>query len=126
MRRASAEVRRINVYSSSSGSVKSGSTGARTRWFDRLIWVYPFRDRDEAAWERFIGLLETRHRDLGPVLSWDEEDLAIVTLAVDSDDEAHAAEAAVGAIAGVLNVTGLGNLYPSGVEIEAAADLAAA
>ncbi len=82
--------------------------------------------RRSRVWEPLIGFLETHRGELGPVISWDEERVAVVTVAVDSDDEARAAEICVGAVSDALHRTGLGHLYPRSVEIDPVGDYAAA
>jgi hypothetical protein len=73
---------------------------------------------DEERWAPFIGSLEDRYFELGPILGW-EGDTAVVVVSLESDSEAHAAARAVDAVADALYATGLGSRYPSSVEIEA-------
>jgi hypothetical protein len=75
---------------------------------------------DEASWERLIGWLEHNHRDLGPVISWDDSVTARITVATDAEDAAAAAEIASGAVSRALHATDLGELYPRAIEVESA------
>lgn len=80
----------------------------------------------ESSWGPLIEFLETHRAELGPVISWDEQRVAVVTVAVDSDDAAQATETCVGAVSDALHRTGLGHLYPRSVEIDTVGDYAAA
>ncbi|HEY7960409.1 MAG TPA: hypothetical protein VID29_00675 [Solirubrobacteraceae bacterium] len=77
---------------------------------------------NEASWERLIGWLELNHGDLGPVISWDDNTTARITVATDAEDAAAAAEIASSAVSRALHATDLGALYPRAIEIEALDD----
>jgi hypothetical protein len=70
----------------------------------------------EDRWAPFIDHLE-RSCDYGAVLGWDGAD-ARVTLSLAAEDEAAATQAVVDAITVALHETGLGDHYPSAVEVE--------
>jgi hypothetical protein len=75
---------------------------------------------EEASWERLIGWLEQNHGDLGPVISWDDSTTARITVAIDAEDAAAAAEVASGAVSRALHAVDLGALYPRAIEVEPA------
>jgi hypothetical protein len=51
------------------------------------------------------------------VLGWDGDDLQLV-IALDADNEAHAAQRGVDVLTAALHGTGLGERYPSAIEVE--------
>lgn len=75
----------------------------------------------ESTWEPFIERFEERHGDLGPVLGW-EDGTASVVVSTAAADEAEAARVATDATIDVLHVCGLGDHYPSALEVERVED----
>jgi hypothetical protein len=72
----------------------------------------------EDKWDYLIRTLENRCGELGPVLSWDDEDTARITLAMDGRSPAVAAGEATKLIGDVMGLLGLEHLFPSVVEVE--------
>jgi hypothetical protein len=72
----------------------------------------------EQAWEPIITTLEHDHGELGPVISFEADGSAIIVLADDSPDAAHAAHEAVAAVVDTLRSLGRGDLYPTAVKVQ--------
>ena len=69
-------------------------------------------------WGAVMRLLERRHAGLAPRVTWDAAHLAVISLSLDTDSEAHAVRLGIDAVSDALHQTGLGGFYPQGVDIE--------
>lgn len=83
------------------------------------LWItvpgLPLADEDQ--WERLIDHLEEHHGELGPAIGWDR-DVASIVVSLEADSEARAVQGGVDAIAASLHEVGLGDHYPTSVEVE--------
>ena len=77
---------------------------------------------DEQQWEPFADALERDHGDFGPILAWERDDLVAV-LSMDATDRAHGALVLVGAMIDPLHQAGLGDRYPTAIELEEVGEL---
>ena len=77
---------------------------------------------DEQQWEPFADALERDHGEFGPILAWERDDLVTV-LSMDATDRAHAAQVLVSAVIDSLRRAGLGDRYPTAIELEEVAEL---
>jgi hypothetical protein len=73
---------------------------------------------DEGRWQPLIAHLEGHYGRLGPVIGWDR-DVASIVVALQADSEARAVQEGVDAVAASLHEVGLGDHYPTSVEVEA-------
>jgi len=71
----------------------------------------------DSVWQPLAEALERDHSELGPVIGWHGDDAEVV-VSTDADDEAHAAGIATAAVGAALHAAGLGERYPSAIEIE--------
>ncbi len=69
-------------------------------------------------WGALMRFLERHHPDLATRVTWDAAHLAVVSLSLDTDSEAHAVRLGIDAVSDALHQTGLGGFYPQGVDIE--------
>ena len=82
----------------------------------------PFRD--ESIWLPLIRYLDSKHPELGPIASWeDDATIIVLTLANDEPDPATAAENAARIVSEALHATGLADRFPTVYEVEPADDL---
>jgi hypothetical protein len=88
------------------------------------VWItVPGVGRTEGGpWEPFIGELEQRHPELGPIMSWLGTERAQVIMSMDMPDRARAAERAMRAVFDALHSSDLGHLYPVACEVQPAED----
>ena len=73
---------------------------------------------EQSRWEPFIERLEYDVRDYQPSIGWRGEE-AHVVMSFEAADIAGAAAHGVALVADALQTTGLGELYPTRVELEA-------
>jgi hypothetical protein len=89
------------------------------------IWIslanMPFAD--EPTWLPLIDRLESDHRELGSIASWDDETTMVIVLADDQPDRATAAENAARIVSEALHATLLADRFPSVFQVEPVADL---
>ena len=77
---------------------------------------------DEQRWEPLADALERDHGAFGPILAWERDDLVTV-LSMDATDRAHAVQVLVGAVTDSLHRAGLGDRFPTAIELEEVAEL---
>lgn len=76
---------------------------------------------DEGPWEPLGEILDHDYGEFGPVLTWSGggRDLVVI-IGVDAENEAEATRLGVGVVSDALQRAGLGDHYPSAVEVESA------
>ena len=77
---------------------------------------------DDEQWEPLAEALERDHGEYGPILAWERDDLVAV-LSMAATDRAHAAQVLVGVVTDSLHQAGLGDRYPTAIELEEVAEL---
>lgn len=84
------------------------------------VWIsianMPFRQ--EALWLPLVEHLETKHPELGPIASWDDDMTMVLVLAAHHADRAAAADLAAGVVNDALHAAGLIDRSPTVLRVE--------
>jgi hypothetical protein len=84
----------------------------------RVAIEIPALSINEAArWQPLAAHLETFHGALGPVVAWRDEHVLAVTVATDAETPVDAVTTAVLATTESLSAVGLGEFYPTAINV---------
>jgi hypothetical protein len=72
---------------------------------------------ETARWQPLAAHLETFHGALGPVVAWRDEYVLAVTVAIDAETPVDAVTTAVLATTDSLSAVGLGDFYPTAINV---------
>ena len=72
---------------------------------------------ETARWQPLAAHLETFHGALGPVVAWRDEHVLAVTVATDAETPVDAVTTAVLATTESLSAVGLGEFYPTAINV---------